>query len=161
LIRPGTPDELIADLGIFPQLSTIPRIEFLTAIASEIVQIEDPSAREVLIDAAEREALTATDDEPENLKLRLVVVAFYRAAADAFPERRAEFMEKAREHTDKAIEIGPHIFESLKNDVEQAFAEGDLATIEVAVARWKGADWVAHNLQLFDARLQEAQAAAQ
>ena len=161
VIQPGTRDELIADLKIFPQLSTIPRIEFLFAMANEFDQLEDPADREDLIDATEPEALTATEDEPENLKLRLVVVAFYRAAADALPERRAEFMEKARQHTDKAIEIGPHIFDSLRNDVEQAFAEGDLATIEVAVTRWREAGWVAFNRQLFDARLQEARAVAQ
>ncbi len=161
VIQPGTPDELIADLGIFTQLGTITRRQFLSAIANQISDVESAAAREAIINAAEKEALTAIDDEPENLKVRLVVAGFYRSAANAIPERRPEFMEKAREQTAEATEIGPHIFESLRNEVDQAFADGDLATIEPAVARWKDAGWTRINDQLFDARLQEAQAAAQ
>lgn len=44
-------------------------------------------------------------------------------------------MRKARDRTDKANEIGPHIFESLQNNVVQALAEGDIETIKLAVAR--------------------------
>ena len=62
---------MIADLKIFPQLGTIPRIEFIFAMANEFDQLEDPSDSEDLIAATEPQALTATEDEPENLKLRL------------------------------------------------------------------------------------------
>jgi hypothetical protein len=122
----------------------------------EATEKEALKAVEIIIEAAVKEGLIALDDEPENLKLRLVVAGFYRAAAGAVPERRAEFMGKAREHTDEAAEIGPHIFESLRNAVEQSFAEGDLATIELAVARWKESGWTGADHGLFDARLNEA-----
>ena len=161
VLERGTPDELIANLGIFTQLSTITRSQFLNAVANQLSDVESLAARDAIANAAEGEAITAIDDEPENLKLRLVVADFYRSAADAIPDRRAEFMQKAREQTDEASMIGPHIFESMQNEVEQAFAEGDLATIELAIARWKDAGWTIGRDQLFDARLEKAQAAAQ
>ena len=160
VIEPGTPEELIANLGIFTQLSTLTRAQFVAAIANQISDVENPAARDAIANAAEGEAFTAIEDEPESLKLRLIVAGFYRAAAEALPERRAEFLQKAREQTDKASVIGPHIFESIKNDVDQAFAEGDLPTIELAVARWKDIGWAGFNDRIFDARLKEAQAAA-
>ncbi|MCH7740344.1 MAG: hypothetical protein IIC93_09390 [Chloroflexi bacterium] len=150
----------INDLGIFRPLSTLSRSRFIALVTGLWENIAEDE-RGAVLEMAEKQIETLTRDEPENMKIRLIISQFYRVAASAISSRSGELLEKAREHANEATEIGPHIFESLRNGVEQAFAEGDLPTIELAVAQWNDAGWTEKNSRLFDARLEEAQAAAQ
>lgn len=70
-------------------------------------------------------------------------------------------MQKTREHADESSVVGPHIFKSLENEIEQAFTENGLRAIALAVANWKTAEWHINDDLQFDKRLAEAREAAQ
>ena len=162
LTEVGRPEDLIARMDIFPQFNAFRRAQLVEELAAQLDQVGDIDRRSDLVEDTEIEGLAAINIEPENMKFRIVMAGFYRSAAAAIPERRDEFVIKAREQTEKATSIGPHIFESLQNRVEQAFFEGDLPGIEQAVINeWKGAGWDGQFDRLFDTRLEEARAAGQ
>ena len=124
----------IDDLNHFGQLSTYSHRLFLDSVSFAGVQ-ED--LRNDVLTQVDQVARTALDAEPEDLKLRLAAVRFYRKAAAAIPARRDELLAEARIHSDRALEIGPHTFGALRDQVLQALAERDIEAAREAVRIWK------------------------
>ena len=130
----------------------------MDVIASELPNI-DPNDRGVIFAMVEPEADKIIEDEPENMKVRLAAARFYRSGAINIPERHDELMALARQHTDAGIDIGPFVFESNNELVNQAFAEQDLAGIEAAVEYWRGWNWSETHRARWDQRLEDARTA--
>jgi O-antigen ligase len=158
VLIPGTPQEVVANLDTFSQLGSISRTQFMDVIASELPNI-DPNDRAAVFATVEPEAATIINDEPKNMKVRLAAARFYRSGAINIPERADELMALAREHTDAGIAIGPFVFESNNELVNQAFAEQDLAEIEAAVEYWRGLNWSDTHRERWDQRLETARTA--
>jgi len=158
VLIPGTPQEVVANLDVFSQLGSISRTQFMDVIASELPNI-DPNDRGAIFAMVEPEADTIIEDEPENMKVRLAAARFYRSGAINIPERHDELMALARKHTEAGIDIGPFVFESNNELVNQAFAEQDLAGIEAAVEYWRGLNWSETHRARWDQRLEDARTA--
>jgi O-antigen ligase len=158
VLIPGTPQEVVQNLDVFSQLGTISRTQFMDVIASELPNI-DLNDRATVYSVVEPEVATVIEDEPENMKVRLAAARFYRSGAINMPDRHDELMALAREQTDAGIDIGPFVFESNNELVNQAFAEQDLPAIETAVENWKKMNWSDRHLVRWDQRLEGARAA--
>ncbi len=98
----GTPQELAANLDVFPPLATFGRQSLLNAAAANWDAF-NPLTRPDIIQVLEDQARRAVQAEPENMSLRFAVARFYRAAASDRPE----LMALAREHTAEGVRLGP------------------------------------------------------
>jgi O-antigen ligase len=158
VLIPGSPQEVVQNLDVFSQLGTISRTQFMDVIATELPNIEAPN-RAPIFAIVEPEVEKVIEDESDNMKVRLAAARFYRSGAINIPERHDELMPLAREQTDAGIDIGPFVFESNNELVNQAFAERNLPAIEAAVEDWKQMNWSDTHLARWDQRLADARAA--
>ena len=163
VLIPGTPTEVVENLDVFSQLGSISRTQFMDVIASELPNI-DPNDRAAIFATVEPELNTLLEDEPENMKVRLAAARYYRSGALNIPSdddgaRNIELMALARKQVEAGINIGPFVFESNNELVNQAFAEQNLVAIEAAVEHWKQMNWSEAHLARWDQRLEDARTA--
>ena len=131
-VRSGTPDEVAGNFRYFPPLATYGQIALFNVLASRY-ETQAPDQRALMVQLIDREREAPLKAEPENLRLRVALARFYRAAGSDFPE----LMAVARTETDEALRLAPHTHEAHEAAVEQALAERDLAAASAAVSVWK------------------------
>ncbi len=131
-VRSGTPDEVADNFRRFPPLATYGQIALFNVLASRY-ETQAPDQRALMVQLVDRERAAPLSGEPENLRLRVALARFYRAAASDLPE----LMAVARAETDEALRLAPHTHEAHEAAVEQALAERDLEAASAAVSVWK------------------------
>lgn len=116
--------QMVSDnLSHFSPMSTFARERLLNVMSGRWNEM-DVNDRIQLIRQLEEEAATALSAEPENMELHFAVARFYRVVALDLPV----LMDKAREHTDRGVALGPHTSSSARAAEEQLLAEDALNT---------------------------------
>jgi len=140
-VRSGTPDEVAGNFRYFLPLAAYGQVALFNVLASRY-ETETPDQRALMVRLIDREREAPLKAEPENLRLRVALARFYRAAASDLPE----LMAVARAETNEALRLAPHTHEAHEAAVRQALAERDPEAARAAVGVWKSEhsamDWV-------------------
>ena len=115
----------------FPPVASYPRTQFFQNVPRILSEISNPGAESAnspqsIVRQLQLEAEAAIAAEPFNVLLHVAISEAYRAAAFAITEKTEEYSQIARQHSDRALELGPNQYVPLLNVLRQAIFEADL-----------------------------------